>query len=692
MPTPRSILARLALTLLPALMILSSVLPGQAEELPPAAAPPRAHGDHPLTRDDLGTFIDGVMAAQFQSYHIPGAAVAVVKDGEILFAKGYGYSDLEAREPVDATRTLFRIGSVSKLFTWTAVMQLVEQGRLDLNADVNAYLAGTGVHVPATYPEPVTMAHLMNHTAGFEDRGVGLFSHDPAGVRPLGEVLAGRLPQRVRPPGEVTAYSNHGTALAGYIVERMSGMPWTASIEEYVLRPLGMEHTTVRQPVPANLASDLATGYAYAAAQERFEAEPFEYVPAAPAGAASASATDMARFMIAHLQLGRLGDATILAPETARRMQETSYRQDPRLGGIAHGFLEQPYGSLRTIGHGGDTFLFHAELRLVPPEGVGIFVVYSAADGAIARDELVRAFLDRYFGRYAAGPGSSAEQPAQASPAAPGTAQATHDGQAVQAYAGLYGPARAPRTTMDRMIELLSVTTVRFDPTGIPGLLVRMSPGTAAKRFRQVEAGLFQEVDGPGRIAFQPGTAGQPDRILMGSAWMGERLAWYETPFFHIAVAVTCLVVFLSVVVGWPLGWLRERRRRGRSAGAVRTRSAGTAGGNATGVILSARGPRLVRWIAGGFSAVFLATGVTLLIALQDPFAIAFGVPGGLRVVLGLALVAALLSPAAPVAAVVAWRGRYFSRAGRAHVTLVAVAAVVFAVWLNHWNLLGFRF
>lgn len=643
--------------------------------------------DHPLTAADAEAFFDGLLAGQMRRYHVPGAAVAVVRDGQVLLAKGYGYADLEARSPVDGASTLFRIGSVSKLFTWTAVMQLVEDGLLDLDRDVNEYLDGAPFRVPPAFGQAVTLSHLMNHTAGFEDRAAGLFSHDAADVRPLGEVLARVLPRRVRPPGEVVAYSNHGAALAGYLVERVSGQPWETYVEEQILEPLGMEHTTARQPMPPRLADHLAVGYVYDAALARFERQGFEYLPVAPAGSISASAADMARFMLAHLQLGHLGGATILRPETAQAMQRTSHVQHPRLGGIAHGFLEQPYGTLRTIGHGGDTPLFHAELRLIPSHGVGIFVAYNAPEGAKARDEAILAFLDRYFGSYADWPGTSATVRPDEVPAGPGTGDARR-------FAGVYKPTRAPRSTLDRLLELLTATTVRPDPLDEAGssLLVTFGGMPGVRRFRQLEPGIFQEVDGPGRIAFAPGAAAGVeqggdgsgrDRLLMGSAWMGERLAWYEAPPFQIGVAAACFALFLSAVMGWGASgvsaWWRARRAR-----------RGLRGWN--GGHVGSRGPRMARWTVGLIAALFSGVISSLLVVLQDPMSLAFGVPTGVRAALGIALAAALASPAAAVAAVTAWRRRFFPVTGLMHLALVAAAAAVFTLWLHWWNLLGFRF
>ena len=164
-------------------------------------------------------------------------------NGEIFFTKGYGYADVAARKKVDHETTLFQIGSNAKLFTWTAVMQLVEQGKIDLNADVNTYL--TDWKVPATFPEPITMAHLMSHSAGLEDSIVGIFARSEEALIPIVPLLEQKFPARVMPPGELSAYSNLGAGLAAYIVQEVTGMPWHDYIRKNILEPLEMHHTTL---------------------------------------------------------------------------------------------------------------------------------------------------------------------------------------------------------------------------------------------------------------------------------------------------------------------------------------------------------------------------------------------------------------------------------------------------------------
>ena len=224
------------------------------------SASPQQQGGGPTDPAELEAFLDDLMAEQMEELHIAGAAVAVVKDGELFFAKGYGYADLENGTPVDPERTVFRTGSTVKILTWTAVMQLVEQGKLDLEADVNTYL---DFQIPDTYPEPIKLKHLMPHTSGFEYSVFEFKTYDADELIPAGEWLASHIPGRVRPPGDVAGYSNYNADLAGYIVARVSGMPYEQYIQENILDPLGMEHTTVQSPLPPDLRQSLSKEYWY---------------------------------------------------------------------------------------------------------------------------------------------------------------------------------------------------------------------------------------------------------------------------------------------------------------------------------------------------------------------------------------------------------------------------------------------
>ena len=327
----------------------------------------------PLDPKDLEAWMDGYLPYALERGRIPGAVVVVVRGGEVVLQKGYGYSDVAKRAPVLPETTLFRPGSVSKLFTWTAVMQQVEAGKIDLDKDVNAYL---DFKIPPYDGKPITMRNIMTHTAGFEESIRHLISSDPKAVMTLKKQMPLALPERVFAPGTTPAYSNYATALAGYIVERVSGEDFDTYIENHIFKPLGMAHSSFRQPLPARLAPHMSKGYPDITQKP----EPFEMVIPAPAGSLSSSGADMAKFMIAHLNDG----AGLMKPETAKLMHEFKAPGVGPLNSMALGFYEQWVNGQRAIAHGGDTVWFHSYLWLFPDADTGVFISMTSPgkDGA----------------------------------------------------------------------------------------------------------------------------------------------------------------------------------------------------------------------------------------------------------------------------------------------------------------------
>jgi CubicO group peptidase (beta-lactamase class C family) len=353
-------------------------------------APVRTATPQQVAPDDLEAWLDGFLPYAMATGRIAGTVVVVVDRSGPVLAKGYGFADVAKRTPVSPDATLFRPGSVSKLFTWTAVMQEVEAGRLDLDTDVNQYLDFT---IPPFAGEPLTLRHIMTHTAGFEESVRYLISYNDAGMMPLGSLMKRALPERVFAPGTTPAYSNYGTALAGYIVERTSGKKLEDYIEQRIFRPLGMARSTFRQPLPTALQPLMSSGYK----DSTGKAQAFEYVLPWPAGSLSASGTDMGRFMIAHLNDGR----GLLKPETARLMQDYRAPGITGLNRMALGFYEQNFDGHRAIGHGGDTTLFHSDLVLFPEAGLGIYISMNSSGTGGApqtiRGALVQGFAKRYL-------------------------------------------------------------------------------------------------------------------------------------------------------------------------------------------------------------------------------------------------------------------------------------------------------
>ena len=373
-----------------ALLVAASLL-----SAPVQAASAGAQTAPAMTAQDLDTFYAGLMPYALHRADIPGGVLVIVKDGKILFAKGYGYADIKTKRPVDPATTIFRPGSVSKLFTWTAVMQLVQAGKIDLDADVNKYIDFT---IPPYDGKPVTMRNLMTHSAGFEESVRDLLVDTKAQVLPIDVYLKRRLPTRIFPPGEVIAYSNYGATLAGYIVQRISGEKFEDYIAKHIFTPLGMLHSSFVQPLPPNLAPLMATGYLNAS---EGKTKPFEYVDTAPAGSSSSTGIDMAHFMLAYLDGGTYNGYQMLKPATIKEMWTPQVAPEKGLPSFDLGFYQDDFNGLPIIGHGGDTVAFHSDLHLIPTKGIGFFVSFNSPgkEGAVedVRNNLFKLFLNRYY-------------------------------------------------------------------------------------------------------------------------------------------------------------------------------------------------------------------------------------------------------------------------------------------------------
>ncbi len=526
-------------------LIFSASVWGQVPNLPTAptkkvsgqlAADKLPSGVHELTAPDLEAFLDGIVPLQLERDDIAGATISVVKDGKLLFSKGYGYADYKKKMPVLADETLFRPGSVSKLFTWTAVMQLVEQGKLDLDRDVNTYL---DFKIPDAYGQPITLKNIITHTPGFEEQAKDLFTVGSESPN-LGAYLKTHIPRRIYPPGTVPAYSNYGAALAGYIVERVSGRPFNEYIEENIFKPLGMAHSTFRQPLPTALAPTMSNGYQLASD----EPKSFEVVVPFPAGSLSSTAADMARFMLAHLQDGQLGDARILRAETARLMHSRLFALDPEANAMAYGFYEESRNGHRIIGHAGDTLYFHSDLHLIPDAGVGFFVSHNSLGSGqpLPRTTLWEMFLDRYF------PSTSA--------AGATLGSAKEDAKTVS---GTYELSRRSDSSFLKVATLIGEFTVSPVGDGTIEVAQLTGPNGKPKEWREVAPMTFLEENGHDKVIFKPDQGGRMQMILAYPFFIGQRVGLLENNKILLPVIGISLGIILLTLLLWPVAWFVRR-------------------------------------------------------------------------------------------------------------------------------------
>ena len=512
----------------------------------PAASAPAATGVHgqELTAGDLSAFLDGLMPQQIEKGDIAGVVVAVVKDGKVLFEKGYGYADVEKKTPVSPQDTLFRPGSISKTFTWTAVMQQVEQGKLNLDADVNQYL---DYKIPPTFGKPTTLRDIMTHRSGLEETIKDLFVGEEKELMPISRYLPSHLPKEIFAPGTIPAYSNYATTVAAYAVQRVSGQDFNDYLDEHFFKPLNMTRATFRQPLPESLKPFMSNGYDLGSGKPQH----FEWVEVAPAGSLSASAESMAHWMIMHLQNGKYGDVQILKPETAIQMHARQEGWPASMNAMCLGFYEQNLNGHRVISHGGDTELFHSDLFLILDANVGLFVSYNSAgrpDHGDSRGDLYNKFMDRYF------------------PAPPEKetvlATAKEDAQSV---AGPYKVSRRFETNILALTTVLGQAKIVADPKDntiyLDGFLKKENG--QPRHFQEIASMVFKSVDGPEKMAFVKDSTGHRicyiDYPFMVFQEMDSALD--KQAFNYLVMGLGIGVVVLTILF-WPVSAILRKHYR----------------------------------------------------------------------------------------------------------------------------------
>jgi CubicO group peptidase (beta-lactamase class C family) len=631
------------------------------EEAPLANAEPPHTA--PLAAEDLSAFLDGMLPAAMAAGDIAGATVVVVQDDHVLLTKAYGLSDVKKHTPVSASYTLFRPGSISKLFTWTAVMQLVEQGKLDLDTDVNQYL---DFRVTGLGGKPITLRHLMTHTPGFEEGLKDLLIKDPKAMLSLETVMKANTPRAINPPGAVPAYSNYGAGLAGYIVQRTSGMPFEAYVEEKIFAPLQMSASTFRQPVPKSLQPRLSEGYIEASG----EVVTFEYCPESPAGALSTTAPDMANFMLAHLNGGylpTLGESSrILKPETVEKMHATANRPAQGIDAMALGFYEQNRNGYRAIAHGGDLIAFHSDLLLIPAARVGIFMSFNSIGRNRAtytlRTALTEGFMDRYFPR------------AQPLPAAPKVSDASKE-RAAEVASHTYELSRRAETNLFSLLYMTGQSGASVTEKGTLLFDALLGPNDKPREFEEVTPWMWREAHGEMRLAAVRNDDGSirwmvPDGY--GPIFVFQPVpGWRSKTWLQPVIVVSAAVVTLGSLI-WLVGGVRRLVARWRKKSA-------SAAGNAGAAVRS-------RWILGsrlaGLSALvfvlFLGTMLVMFSGNSLWILTSAAVPF-VRLVQLAALLATIGAIVSVLAAAWSWSAGVDTRWRSVGRTLVALSCVALA-------------
>lgn len=509
------------------------VAPKNPVSAPPAQQPAAAPipgspvQAHALTAEDLGAFFDGIFPLQLERSDIAGASVLVMKDGNVLFEKGYGFADLKSKKDVDPNATIFRLASISKLFTWVSVMQLVEQGKLNLDTDVNQYL---DFRIQPAFDKPITLRNLMTHTGGFEEVLNDIIILDAKKMPSLREYLIANQPRRLFPPGQVPAYSNYGVSLASYIAQRASGEPFSQYVQEHIFNPLKMAHSSFYQPLPKTLAPFVSEGYRGDTTKPPVG---FELVIPYGAGGLSSTASDMGRFAQMLLNGGALDGATILKPATVAEMWTPQFQANPGLPPICMGFYEDWHNGLHWIGHEGDLIAFHSLFFVEPSQKLVLFVSYnSAGGGARPRPEIIDSFTDRYF------------------PGAPPITFIAKLAGNFRDIAGRYQTTRRADSTKLRLMDFGGgQTTAKVDKDGELTLGGFDDLRGHAQKYKLIGADLWQSENDQSRIFAIRDSKGRVVRLAMDFPGVQmERVPWYAN-IHWIGRAVSISIGILALVV-----------------------------------------------------------------------------------------------------------------------------------------------
>jgi CubicO group peptidase (beta-lactamase class C family) len=625
--------------------------PATLSAAPPT--PPNPTGAHALTTPDLEAFFDGILPLQLERSDVAGASVLVMKGGNVLFEKGYGYADMKSKKPVDPAATIFRLASISKLFTWISVMQLEEQGKLDLDNDVNRYL---DFQIRPTFDKPVTLRNLMTHTGGFEEAVDDVILTDPKKSVSLRDHLMHNQPMRLFPPGEIPAYSNYGVGLASYIVQRVSGESFEQYVQQHIFLPLGMTHSSFYQPLEKRLEYSDSLGYRGDTTKPPVGFEIFNPVGA---GGVSSSAGDMGRFGQALLNGGELDGQRILKAETLAQMWTPQFRASDQLPPICMGFYQNWRNDLRWIGHEGDLIAFHSLFFVEPQQKLVLFASYnSSGGGGEPRPEMINYFSDRYF---------------------PGGAKPNFlkiPVNELKDIEGQYVSTRRADSTKLRLFNVFNQHKVRVDKDGVLTIGGLKDLRGHAIKWKPIGKDLWQAEEDQDRIFAIRDGKNRVVRIAFdfpGAQY--ERVPWYESAIFvrpaiYASLGICALVLLATLIRLGRRIFLRRRPKLVPQQGTIWLtfipRGAAIlwtlfAGSLATFVLVTGDDlmpptPEWYQW----FAVINWVTGFALLLSL-------FGVLSGIRI----------------------WWRPHTRWITKVKFTLVAVACVILSLVAVHYHLIG---
>ncbi|MCM3081942.1 beta-lactamase family protein [Brevibacillus invocatus] len=580
-----------------------------------------------LPAQNIEGFADAFFRDRLQK-QIPGAIVVVVEDGHIALKKGYGFADVEKNRRMDPEKTWFPVGSISKLFTATAAMQLYDKGLVGLEGDVNQYVQDADIK--AMLNQPLTVHHLLTHTGGFGDRNLGAAVRELRDQLPLREDIKQHVAP-IRPPGQEMMYDNSGMQFLGYVVESVAKMPFNDYMTNHVFKPLNMRTSTFR--ATPDLLTKIATGYQ--GSNGIYKPYPTYVLKSqdAPQGGLLTTGADIARFMLSHLEQ----TPEILKKETYELMHRQQYSYDHRVPGVGYGFWQNRWNGVDAIGHNGDLPGFRSAMWLLPDKHAGLFVAINGDSGAELRNELMNAFITTFY----------SEEKDLSKPAS------LFQGDALPDLSGTYRYNRYTEHTFEKLNLLLSPKEIKVNMIDQGEYNVNLFPD---QRFRQIDSSLLKSDEG-NYVAVKRENNGEIRSLQLYSHLTGSiivnKITWFESATFHLFLFAVFSCLFLILTL-WGIAKFIKRKPR--------------------------QPFDLFIWIANVLHLVFIA-GLVGSIASIPSFEYEFGIPKPITSILTIPLIALSLS----VITSLLWlktrkkSGYYFFS-----ITL----QVCFFVFLSYWRLL----
>ncbi|MFT6271074.1 MAG: CubicO group peptidase (beta-lactamase class C family) [Alphaproteobacteria bacterium] len=619
------------------------------------------------TRDisEVEAFVDKLVNKEIAKHSVPGVTVSIVKDGEIVLLKGYGFADLGKQLQVNPKTSMFKVGSITKTMTALAVMQLVEQGELALDTDVNKYLSA--FKIPQTFKEPITIRALLSHRAGFEVADAGnLFAANSSKVVSTQEFLATRMPKRIWPPGLNVSYSNYGFGLLGYLVEQKSGLDLATYMQRHIFAPLGMQNTTLQEPltnndglkpISAELAQQLTIGYFQDNKGENL-AKPFVFMSQiAGAGGVTSSTYDMALYMIARMDNDKYSGGNLVNTYTSRDMKQRLYNDRPLATGIMYGMFDGQYRGYERLSHGGGTPTFLSNMVMYPELNLGVFISINVvgSDSNVV-DFLPDLILRNFYRPY---PTKSPQK------AKPPISQYMFSEQDLEKYTGRWLNTRRSYSQLEKLSALSKSVTISLGERG--DLVMKSFDGQLT--LREISSGVFKGLSRDAPIFyFYQGPNGDVERFS-ASMWSAdyERVSFIQSPdFFYVTLALSSLISLATLLLGFI------RSRRGRHFSLFEK--------------LASFSATTILFVVLGF--ILIDSGLVF-----DQYAINLDFPSiHVKVVLWLVLITLVTTSVMIVSLPLVWRAKDLGWFDKLHYLVFTASSLnfLYVFWL--WNAIGFNY